>query len=42
MRKFVFILGMVLSLCINAQAELYHGIDIDAMVDAMNEIVGEE
>ena len=34
MRKFVFILGMVLSLCINAQAELYHGIDIDAIYES--------
>jgi hypothetical protein len=34
MRKFVLIFGMVLSLCINAQAELYHGIDIDAIYES--------
>ena len=31
MKKFVFILGLILSLCANARAELYHGIDIDGV-----------
>lgn len=34
MKKIVFIMGLVLSLCANAQAELYHGIDIDAVYNS--------
>ena len=34
MKKFVLILELFLSLCANAQAELYHGIDIDAVYES--------
>lgn len=34
MKKFALILGMVLSLIANAWAEVYHGIDIDAVYES--------
>ena len=34
MNKFVVIFGVLLSFCTNARAELYHGIDIDAVYES--------
>ena len=34
MKKFVLILGLFSSLCANALAEVYHGIDIDAIYES--------
>ena len=34
MKKIVFILGLILSFCANARAELYHGIDIDDVYES--------
>ena len=42
MKKFVLILGLVLSLNSNAIAEVYHGIDIDAVYNAVCQYIGSE
>lgn len=34
MKKFTLILGMCFALCANARAEVYHGIDIDAVYES--------
>ena len=34
MRKYIIIIGVFLALVANARAELYHGIDIDAVYNS--------